>query len=74
MGHQDVILDTPFSRHGQSDWLRSLKIVSRAQAMCWAAQPISDRQCWLKLAEAETEQLEKQSAQRKGKVLIHEQR
>ena len=67
----DVILDADlnqaFSRKGQSDWMRSLKVLARAQAMCWHALPIKDRRMWLALAEAESEEVAE-------RVLIHEQR
>ena len=71
----DADLNQAFSRKGQSDWMRSLKIVARAQAMLWQSTPLKDRRNWLKLAEAETEALEEQTAaQRCEKVVFHEQR
>lgn len=33
----------PFSKPGQSDWAKSLKRLSRAQALAWDALPIKER-------------------------------
>ena len=73
MEQQDVILDQPFSKHGQSDWLKSLKRLARAQALAWQATPIRDRQHWIALAEAEEQRL-MDDAVRQERILIHEQR
>jgi hypothetical protein len=69
---QDVIDHTEqvFSRHGQSDWLRSLKRVARAQALCWASTPITERRKWLALVDAEDELIAQQQRER---VMFHEQ-
>lgn len=71
---QDVILDSDlnqaFSREGQSDWMRSLKLLARAQALAWHAIPILERRKWLDLAQAEQETIDARKAER---VLVHEQ-
>lgn len=64
---EDAALNQAFSRQGQSDWMRSLKVLARAQAMCWHALPIKDRRMWLALAEAENDRIAE-------RVLMHEQR
>ena len=63
----DADLNQAFSRKGQSDWMRSLKVLARAQAMSWHALPVKDRRMWLALAEAESEKVAE-------RVLMHEQR
>lgn len=73
---QDVILDAKlnqaFSRQGQSDWMRSLKLLARAQALAWNAIPVKERRRWLDLAQEEQDTIAQMQADRK--VLIHEQR
>ena len=69
----DAALNQAFARKGQSDWMRSLKVLSRAQAMCWHALPIKDRRMWLALAQAEDEKI-RQAAPVTEKVVWHEQR
>ena len=63
----DAALNQAFSRQGQSDWMRSLKVLARAQAMCWHALPIKDRRMWLALAQAEDEKVAEM------RVLVHGQ-
>ena len=68
---QDIL---DFRRPEGSDWMRSLKVLARAQSMAWAALPMSDKRSFMKLAEAETQVLEEQSAlAQQMRVLIHGQ-
>lgn len=51
----DAALNQAFSRQGQSDWMRSLKRLARAQAILWSRLPIQDRQAILQQVDQEQE-------------------
>jgi hypothetical protein len=49
----DATVHQAFARHNQSDWLKSLKLLSRAQAIMWNEMPIGAKQKYMARAEAE---------------------
>jgi hypothetical protein len=51
-----------FSRQGQSDWMRSLQRVARAQAIAWHRLPLSERLALLAEVDRETEALKRLKA------------
>lgn len=55
----DLAVQQPFSRHGQDDWMRSLKLVARAQALLWSRTPLDERRKLLNEAEDELEAMKK---------------
>lgn len=57
----DAPIEQPFSRHGQSDWLKSLKRVARAQALAWSRLSIAERQQLLDEVDSEMNRLKGES-------------
>ena len=55
----DAALNQAFSRQNQTDWMRSLRRVARAQAILWHETPIAERQVILARVDQETEALKK---------------